>query len=75
MTQYSNSHGGSTQIQTANQQQIGQPKLGGKKCVSDTTINQKMQWFLHRSKNANTKMQPDSRAAILDNRAKMMYIR
>jgi hypothetical protein len=49
-TQYSNSQGGSTQIQTANQQQTGQPKLGGKKCVSNTTIDQKMQGFLHRSK-------------------------
>jgi hypothetical protein len=40
LTQYSNSQGGSTRIQTANQQQIGRPKLGGKKYVSDTTINQ-----------------------------------
>jgi hypothetical protein len=31
--QYSNSQGSSTRIQTANQQQIGQPKLGGKKCA------------------------------------------
>jgi hypothetical protein len=39
LTQYSNSQWGSTRIQKANQQQIQQPKLGGKKCVSDTTIN------------------------------------
>jgi hypothetical protein len=50
MIQYSNSQGGSMQIQMANQQQIGRPKLGSKKCVSDTTSNQKMQGFLHRSK-------------------------
>jgi hypothetical protein len=30
LTQYSNSQGGNTRIQTANQQQIGRPKLGGK---------------------------------------------
>jgi hypothetical protein len=40
LTQYSNSQGGSMQIQMANQQQIGQPKLGSKKFVSDTIINQ-----------------------------------
>jgi hypothetical protein len=39
VTQYSNSQGGSTRIQTANQQQIGRPKLGGKKGVSNTTSN------------------------------------
>jgi hypothetical protein len=39
-TIFKNAQGGSTRIQTANQQQIGQPKLGGKKCVSNTTINQ-----------------------------------
>jgi hypothetical protein len=39
LIRYSNSQGGSTQVQTVDQQQIGQPKLGSKKCVSDTTIN------------------------------------
>jgi hypothetical protein len=39
MMHYPNEQGGSMQIRTANQQQIGQPKLGGKKCVRDTTIN------------------------------------
>jgi hypothetical protein len=38
LIQKSNSQGGSTRIQMANQQQIGRPKLGSKKCVSNTTI-------------------------------------
>jgi hypothetical protein len=40
LIRYSNSQGSSTQIQMADQQQIGRPKLGGKKKVSNTTINQ-----------------------------------
>jgi hypothetical protein len=36
---FPNAQGGSTQVQKANQQQIGQPKLGGKKFVRDTAIN------------------------------------